>query len=254
MDSKTRFSDRVENYRKYRPSYPTQVINILKSKLELSSQHTIADVGAGTGISSRLFLENGNTVFGIEPNKAMLDAAIIDLDNYDGFYPINCPAEQIELPDDRVDFVVVGQALHWFDIEKVRMEFARILKPNGHIVILYNSWKQSSAFNQEYESLLFKYSADYKSVNHKKKEETILDELFLSEFETIKINNVQVFDYEGIRGRLLSSSYVPTSDHPNYEPLLKELRTKFDKHQVDGKINFEYDTEIIFQSLKVSER
>jgi SAM-dependent methyltransferase len=247
MDPKTRFSDRVENYRKYRPSYPAEVIDIVRSKLGLSSEHTIADVGAGTGISSKLFLENGNTVFGIEPNEAMLNAAISDLDDYDNFFPIKCSAEQIELTDDRVDFIVVGQALHWFDIEKVRKEFARILKPGGHIVILYNSWKRSSAFNQEYESLLFKYSTDYKSVNHKKKEETILDELFLGEFEIIKIDNIQVFDFEGIRGRLLSSSYVPTQEHPNYEPILKELKIKFDEHQVNGKISFEYDTEIIFK-------
>ena len=246
MDSKDRFSDRVENYRKYRPSYPAKVIDILRTRLGLSSEHTVADVGAGTGISSKLFLDNGNTVFGIEPNEAMLDAAIKDLEDYDSFFPIHSSAERMELTDNRVDFIVVGQALHWFDIEKSRAEFARILKPDGHIVILYNSWKNASPFNQGYESMLFEFGLDYKSVNHKEKEKTILYELFQKDFDIIKIDNVQIFDFEGIKGRLLSSSYVPRKGHKNYEPMLIKLKEVFEKHEVEGKIRFEYDTEIIF--------
>src|SRR5262249_43298352 len=147
-DSTTRFSDRVEDYVKYRPHYPETVIEYLRSTYGLTSGWDIADIGSGTGISTELFLRNGNRVYGIEPNREMREKAEQLLAGYaerrgaegaDGaaaegvaaagaaagggnFISIDGTAEVTGLPDDSVDMIVAGQAFHWFDPKKSRVE------------------------------------------------------------------------------------------------------------------------------------
>jgi ubiquinone/menaquinone biosynthesis C-methylase UbiE len=130
-DSTKRFSNRVENYVKYRPHYPQEIINFLSEEIGLNSEKTIADIGSGTGISAELFLENGNKVYGIEPNKEMREAAEIYLEKYKYFISVNGTAEDTLLENDSMDIVLAGQAFHWFDVEKAKKEFKRILKGRG---------------------------------------------------------------------------------------------------------------------------
>ena len=108
-NSTTRFSDRVAYYIKYRPGYPAKVITLLNREIGLSPATVIADIGSGTGISSELFLKNGNRVFGVEPNQPMREAAESRLAGYDAFISINGTAEATTLPDASVDLVTAGQ-------------------------------------------------------------------------------------------------------------------------------------------------
>jgi ubiquinone/menaquinone biosynthesis C-methylase UbiE len=244
-NSTTRFTDRVENYIKYRPSYPAAIIEYLESEGILRSDSVIADIGSGTGISAELFLKNGNIVYGVEPNDAMREAAEKLLSAYGNFRSINAAAEETTLPNNSTDLIICAQAFHWFDIPKVKIEFKRILKPHGRICLMWNERiLDGNPFLVEYEKLLLKYGTDYKNVRHENIDEKKLNEFFESGFIKKTFPNKQVFDLAGVTGRLLSSSYTPQYDSPLYEPMLAELNEIFEKNQVNGKIEFLYYTNL----------
>jgi SAM-dependent methyltransferase len=242
-----RFSARVDNYIKYRPTYPLAILSFLKEKLNFASTALIADIGSGTGISSELFLKNGNRVFGIEPNNDMRGAAENLLKDYPGFISINGTAEATGLANASIDFIVAGQAFHWFDEMKAKTEFSRILKPDGYVVLIWNSRNlDTSPFLIAYEKLLQQFSIDYREINHKNVDMQILNRFFEPGYQEVKFENNQMFDLEGLQGRLLSSSYVPMEGHENYNEMLKQLNDIFNKYQENGLVNFEYTTEVFY--------
>lgn len=241
----TRFTNRVENYIKYRPGYPEAVIDYLKFENVLKNDSIIADIGSGTGISAELFLKSGNTVYAVEPNDAMREAAEKLLAGYGNFRSINASAEHTTLPDGSVDLIVCAQAFHWFDVSKAKSEFTRILKHGGRICLMWNERiLDGNPFLIAYENLLIKYGTDYSTVRHENIDENKLKEFFANGYITRSFPNKQVFDLEGVTGRLLSSSYTPQYDSPLYEPMLAELNEIFEKNQVNGKIEFLYETNV----------
>ncbi|WP_274365846.1 class I SAM-dependent methyltransferase [Paenibacillus thermotolerans] len=246
MDSKKRFSDRVDTYVKYRPSYPEEAIDYLYAAVGFTPGSTIADIGSGTGIFSKLLLSRGSRVIAVEPNEAMREAAVRALGQSEGFEALPGSAEATRLPDQAVDFIVCAQAFHWFDRSAARLEFGRILKPGGKAVLIWNSrLTHGSPFLEEYERLLHKFGTDYGKVNHR----NITHDMLLSFFkqgtmQEARFTNRQLFDFDGLSGRLRSSSYSPTADHPSYEPMMAELRSLYDRHQQDGKVSFDYETEM----------
>ncbi|MFW9991464.1 MAG: class I SAM-dependent methyltransferase [Candidatus Odinarchaeota archaeon] len=252
MDSTKRFSDRVENYVKYRPSYPEEIIKHLQNEIGLSSL-IVADIGSGTGILSELFLKNGNKVFGIEPNREMREAAEKLLEKYPGFVSIDGTAEATTLDNQFVDVISAGQSFHWFDVDRAKKEFLRILKPGGYTVLVWNVRKtDSSPFSRNYENLLVDHATDYKKVNHRlAADEKILNRFYGHENYRKKLfDNYQVFDFEGLKGRLLSSSYSPLEGQPRYSSMMKRLEQIFAEHQVQGVVKFEYTTEIYTGQLE----
>ncbi len=204
-DVTQRFSSRVENYIKYRPGYPDEVIDTLRSECGLTSDSIIADVGSGTGILTEMFLRNGNVVYGIEPNREMREAAERLLKDYPRFHSVATRAEETTLPDHSVDFIVAGQSFHWFDREKARAEFARILRPRGWIALIWNERVTTTTpFLVAYEQLLKDYSTDYEQVDHRRIDDDVIRDFFGSDrFRLKQFKNIQVFDYEGVKGRLL---------------------------------------------------
>ncbi len=251
-DVTRRFSTRVENYIKYRPNYPPQVLETLKEWCGLTPASVIADVGSGTGILSEVFLRSGNLVYGVEPNLEMREAAERLLSDYPNFHSLDGRAEATTLPDGSVDFVTAGQAYHWFERAAARAEFARILRPGGWVALVWNLRQMSTTpFLRAYEQLLNTYGTDYADVHFKgdNAEDTLHDFYGGDGPQIVTFRNSQYFDFEGLKGRLLSSSYTPEPGHPNYEPMLKALRQMFDEHQVDGKVAFIYDTRLYFGRL-----
>jgi SAM-dependent methyltransferase len=252
-DSVTRFSNRAENYARYRPDYPAGVIDLLNSNCGLTETSVIADVGSGTGILSRLFLENGNVVFAIEPNAAMRLAAEGLLKQFEKFVSIDATAEATTLESESIDFITAAQAFHWFDRDKAKKEFARILKPGGWVVLIWNERRlDSTVFLREYENLLLSYGTDYEKVRH----ENITGEIaqfFSPEGCELKIlENAQHFNFESLKGRVLSSSYMPDQDHPNFNAMLGKLEELFNANQKDGIVSFEYETRIFYGHLSGS--
>lgn len=245
-----RFSDRVENYVKYRPSYPPEVLQLFRNKMFLQTSSVIADIGSGTGISAKIFLENGNDVFGIEPNEAMRKASEVFLEEFSAFHAVDGTAENTKLNNQSVDFIIAAQAFHWFDKEKTRTEFERILRPNGYVALIWNERQtDSNEFLREYEKFLLKFGTDYKEVRHEQVTNEIISDFFQTEFREESFLNVQTLDFTGLKGRVLSSSYMPSEIHPIYNEMEKELKDLFTRYQKNGIIKVLYDTKVFYSQF-----
>jgi SAM-dependent methyltransferase len=250
QDATARFSSRVEKYVRYRPSYPTEVLNLLRKQCGLTSDSIVADVASGTGIFTRLLLENGNRVFGVEPNPEMRRAGEEYLALHPRFTSVAGAAEATTLPDRSMDIVTAAQAAHWFDRVKARGEFVRILKPGGWAVLIWNEREtDSTPFLRDYEKLLLTYGTDYQEVRHERTTDEISGFFAPSPFQSAVLEMRQDCDYDALEGRLLSSSYIPNSDHPSYEPMLRELRRTFDKYQANGQVGLAYATRVYYGQI-----
>lgn len=245
-DPTARFSDRVDNYVRYRPNYPADVLPLLERVTGLTSDSLIADLGSGTGISAELFLRQGNTVYGVEPNDAMRHAAERLLRGYSDFHSINGRAEATTLPDASVDCVVAAQAFHWFAVAGARAEVRRILRPDGWAVLLWNTRRlDSTPFLRAYEALLQRFGTDYREIQHTNIAAPALETFFGgSHYQRHALANNQELDLDGIRGRLLSSSYVPTVGHADHAPMLAELERIVAEHGDEGRVTVAYETEV----------
>jgi SAM-dependent methyltransferase len=250
-DPTKRFSTRVENYIKYRPTYPAGVINLLREECGLNEKSVVADVGSGTGILSELLLKVGSHVIGIEPNKEMREAGDKLLSEYDRFTSIEASAEATTLPESSIDIITASQAFHWFDRALAKEEFLRILKPGGWVALIWNDRQTTTTpFLVEYEQLLQTYATDYKVVNHKELDPGAIGTFFApGGFNLKTFENRQLFDFQSLKGRLLSSSYSPEEGHPNYDIILEKLREIFEEHNIDGKVAFEYETIVYYGRL-----
>ncbi|WP_231891191.1 class I SAM-dependent methyltransferase [Arachidicoccus ginsenosidimutans] len=245
QNSTTRFSNRVDNYVKYRPGYPMEIVDFLQAEYQLSNDKTIADIGSGTGISSKLFLDNGYKVIGIEPNKEMREKSEELLHNYKNFSTVAGTAENTLLENHSVDTIIAGQAFHWFDKTVCRKEFERILQPHGSAVLIWNERLADSDFEKEYDRLIVKHSIDYVKVDHRNIDEKSIKDFFAPHTVELKIfSNRQIFDFDGLRGRLLSSSYAPSENHAGYQPMLDDLKTLFKKYQTNNRITIHYATKV----------
>jgi len=247
-----RFSDRVENYVRYRPGYPPEVLDLLRTECGLRPSHIVADIASGTGVFTRLLLENGNSVFAVEPNAAMREMGIQQLESLGSNRLVSVPgtAEETTLRSASIDFVTAAQAAHWFDLPRARAEFARILRPGGWCVLIWNERETTrTSFLRDYEQLLLTYGTDYKEVRHERTT-AMIHEFFapaLSEERVFSLR--QRFDYEGLAGRLWSSSYAPLEGHPSYAPMMQELQRIFLAHAKNDMLEFEYKTRVFYGHL-----
>ena len=251
-DPKARFSDRVDDYVKYRPHYSQDVVQALQRACGLRPEHTLADVGCGTGLLAKIFLENGNRVVGVEPNHEMRIAGESYLAAYPNFSMVDGSAEATGLADASADFVIAGQAFHWFRPDETRAEFARIVKPEGWVVLVWHDRDTTSKpFLRAYEDFVRRHSTDYEQVAHKYLASYDALQRFFApdEVKLIEQRNRQALDFDGLRGRLLSSSYVPKAGE-KHEAMMRELPHLFSSHAESGHVALEYDTKIYYGHLQ----
>ncbi len=246
-DPTRRFSSRVQDYIKYRPSYPEGVLALLIRECGLRPESQVADIGSGTGISAGLFLRMGCEVWGVEPNRDMREAAERLLADFPRFHSVDGRAEATGLADHSIDLVVAGQSFHWFDQDRARTEFQRILQPPGWVALIWNERLVSGQFLEQYEALLGRYSSDYAKVDHRAVGAPAMDRLMgEGRWRVAGFPNEQRFDLEGLLGRLHSSSYAPEPGSPHYEPMNQEIAQLFDKCQEDGTVAFLYETKMYY--------
>lgn len=249
-DPTQRFSSRVDNYVRYRPGYPAAVLALLEEQCRLTPDKVVADIASGTGLWTRLLLENGNPVLGVEPNQDMRNAGEEFLRAYPRFTSVAGAAEATTLPDRSVDVVTAAQAAHWFDRPRARREFVRILRPGGWTVLLWNErLTDSTPFLRAYEQLLVDFGTDYTEVRHERTTAEIRGFYAPSSYQEAVFKYRQEFDYEGLEGRLLSSSYTPQPGHAKNAPMLQALRRIFDQHQHGGQVHFDYNTRVFYGVL-----
>ena len=247
LDPTLRFSSRVEHYRRYRPGYPPATIDLLRDRCGLVPQAAVADLGSGTGILTALLLDRGAQVFAVEPNAAMRSAAEALLGARRGFVSVVGTAEATTLEARSVGLVVAAQAFHWFDPGGARRESLRILAPGGWAALIWNEPPEDlTAFLAEYDALLRRHAPEYVRVRGLRAREQGIGEFFGGAPTRAVFANRQIFDFEGLEGRLMSSSYAPQPGEPQNAPLLAGLRQVFERHQRGGQVVFPYRTLVFY--------
>ena len=245
-DVTERFSDRVANYVRFRPDYPAALPRWLEEHAGMAPDALIADVGAGTGITSKMLLDAGRRVVAVEPNAPMREAAVAWLGDEPGFRAVDGRAEATTLADRSVEGVIAGQAFHWFNPVATRAEFARIVRPGGFVALFWNSRRLTGTpFLEGYEKLLHDYGVDYASVAERYSDDDAMQDYFGdSMIGSASFPHGQRLDYTALEGRLLSSSYVPQAGTPTHAPMLQALRKLFDTTSTEGRVDFDYDTRV----------
>ncbi len=255
MDSTQRFGNRVDNYVKYRPHYPKEIINYFKEEMDLNASTIIADIGSGTGILTELFLQNGNKTIGIEPNEAMRLKGEEVLSSYKNFISIDATAEATTLENNIVDLIIAGQAFHWFDAEKAKKEFKRIAKAGAYAALIWNERQIVTDFEKEYDAFLLKHATDYTNIDHKNITPDKIETFFHPQKVSLKtFSNQQVFNHEELQGRLFSSSYISLEENEKYYFMLHELKQLFEKYQTNRTVKFNYITNVYWGMIKVETR
>ena len=250
-DSTQRFSNRVDNYVRYRPGYPPEVIGVLQRDTALKRDHVVADIGSGTGISTKLFLDHGNTVYGVEPNQAMRSAAEKSFAGNSRFHSVDGTAESTTLTDGNVDFVIAGQAFHWFDRPKTRRGVFANPAPGGYVVLMWNTRRTATTpFLRDYEQLICDFASDYRQVDHRHIDEAKIKSFFApSQFQYRRLDNQQTLDCAGLIGRLASSSYMPSESHPQYPIVTAAVERLFAQYAQSNQVEIEYDLELYLGQL-----
>lgn len=245
-DPTKRFTNRVDSYAKYRPGYPDAVLKLLHSKCSLTDKSVIADVGSGTGILSRMLLNDDYTVYAVEPNDAMRIFAEQEFGADKNFHSLNGTAEATGLKDSSVDLITCAQAFHWFSPQPTKAEFKRILKPGGKVALIWNNRDvEGDEFSIAYELLLQQEGTDYKRVNHQNLTEADFAAFFKNgKYSLTRFANHQDFDEDGLIGRASSSSYVPTPDTKQGQQFFQDLKVIFAAHQANGRVRVKYQTEV----------
>jgi SAM-dependent methyltransferase len=250
-DSKERFSATAGLYARWRPTYPLALGDFLLALIPPTPASgaarlpVIADLGCGTGISTRLLAAPGRRVIGIDPNADMLAEARRTTPPDAAIEYRRREAAATGLPAAGIDLVIAGQAFHWFDLGAAFAEIRRILIPGGFSAAFWNVRDEKhSPLLAEYRVLLERSSIEYDEVA--KAEPTIarilaaaaIDDLLRAEFE-----HAQELDREGFSGRVYSSSYVMHGVPPAARPAFDaELDRLFTRHARDGRVTLRYRT------------
>lgn len=245
MKNTERFSDRVNDYVNFRPSYPEEIVDILKTDCKLNNNSVIADIGSGTGKLTELLLRNELTVYAVEPNREMREAAETLFSANLHFNSVAGAAEATKLADQSTDLITVAQAFHWFDLDKARKEFERILKPAGHTALIWNERNTNLPFQKEYDQMLTEHASEYSKVNHRNiTDKDVSEFLQPGTVRNYSLPYSQKFDLAGLIGRMNSSSYTPKPETPESLALITAATELFKKHEANGKIEFSYQSRL----------
>lgn len=250
MDNTKKFDGVSDTYSRYRPGYPGELVKLLEQKAGLNRDSVIADIGSGTGKLARIFLENGNFVFCVEPNGGMRAKAAEDLAVFQNVVLVDGTAEKTTLPDKSVDYVIAGQSFHWFDPDPAGKEFNRILRANGKVILVWNNRvTEKGGFTSEYDEICMKYSNGYHGSGSRAIDDRIISDFFTGEMLFFNMKNLQKLDLEGLEGRYFSASYALDPGSEGYADLIDSFEELFRRYQVDGYVSIEYETVVYAGSV-----
>ena len=245
QDSIQRFSDRAENYDKYRPGYPHALFQFLHHVLATTPDFTIADIAAGTGIFTEQVQTWGNRVYVVEPNPYMRSMAHRRLGGCERCVFLDGTAEATGLPDGSVDLFVSAQAFHWFDLTKTRAEFERAGRNAPFVAIVWNLRNTRSAFEAGYEAFIRAYATDYLQVSQRKMGTVEVRSFFAPFRPQYRVfGHVDSLTYPQLLGRTLSYSFLPDETSPVLSEMTAALEVLFQTYQRKGKVHLSYKTRL----------
>lgn len=252
FDATQRFSERVADYRRFRPGYPGEAIDYLIERCRLRRTDPIVDVGAGTGLSSEPWLQRGFQVHAVEPNAPMREAAAAHLGSHPKLVLVDGTAEALPVRDRSAGLIAASQAFHWFELTPSRKEFRRVLKAHGHVALIWNERvDHASPFLRGLEEALQTFACDYHTINRAGRSTQRITAFFApGAVSERRFENRQAFDFDGLCGRVWSSSYAPPAEHPNHAPLRAQLRRLFERFAHDGQVHFIYRTRVFTGQLR----
>jgi len=234
MSQTDRFTGRADVYEAGRPSYPPAALDALFDGLGDPARLVVADLGAGTGISTRILAARGAQVLAVEPNAAMRAKAAPD----PRVRWIDGTAEATTLPDGSVDVAAAFQAWHWFDHAIALRELHRVVRPAGRIAVLYNERDERDPFTAALGDIFRRYATEPTEA---------LRADALARFAALPgatyhtFGNTQELDRDGIHARLASSSYVP-HEGDAAAAMHAEGDALFDRFAVDGQVRIHLAT------------
>lgn len=247
--SSGRFSGRVDDYARFRPQYPREVIAWLSAQFGLQGPQAVADIGAGTGIFTKLLLDAGHPVLAVDPNAEMRAVLMRDHGANARLTIVDGVAERTGLPDASADWITAAQAFHWFDPPVAAREFQRILKPDARgkprVALLWNNRREDGPFLAEYEQFCRDHGTDYLKIKHQNAAADGRVQGFLGPDAQLRVfTHSAVMDRAGSHGRTRSCSYIPAEGQPGYEAMRAALDALLDRHERDGVVEFVYDTHV----------
>lgn len=251
MKTETLFTGKADDYSRYRPGYPLKLIGVLENEINFDSTKDVADIASGTGMLTKLFLQNENLVFGVEPNDDMRQTAEKGLSKFYNFISVKGTAEKTNLADGSVDIITVAQAYHWFESEKTKAEFKRIIRKNGYAVLIWNILRKNyNGFHKAYVKFLEKLSPEnYLRHIEGSSEENIKSFFDGFKFSSKSIDNQQILDWKGLRGNLFSISFFP-KEEGRQKKAIDDLKKIFDDYNINEKVILEYSTKIYYGKIK----
>lgn len=233
-----KFTGKASAYEKYRPAYPKEFIDYLYKHAAFMQESIIADIGSGTGILSGQLLERGSSVIGVEPNEDMRRTAEKNLSGYSNYISIAGTDENTALSDFSIDFITVAQAFHWFDIQGFKKECRRILKPEGKVVLVWNSRVPDSKIVMENAEICQRLCPDFKGFSGGEKNDTGAFMPFFRGgiYENKNFENNLEYNLDNFIGRNLSASYAPKQEENNFNLFVSELMELYEKYEKNGKV------------------
>jgi ubiquinone/menaquinone biosynthesis C-methylase UbiE len=246
----TRFSDRAKIYSAYRPTYPLEAIKFLNDKQILTPDKKVADIGAGTGIFSKLLLDNGNEVYCVEPNTEMMQEGITYLSHYDKCKWISGTSEHSSITSGTIDVITCAQAFHWFEPISTREEFIRISKNNTHVVLIWNSRKKDeNDFTRDYNKLVKYFGKNYEKINEANSNDDAIAAFYSKKPSKAVFENNQKLSCQALLGRVFSSSYMPYEGSPNYQEAQEAFKSLFEQYNTNGIVIAPYETRVYYGEL-----
>ena len=237
------FSTKAADYAAARPRYPAAVFEHLRESRILFPAVQIADIAAGTGLFTGQLLYRGYSVTAVEPNAPMLAAADVSLGKYRKYRSIAASAEATTLADASIDLITAAQAFHWFDVEAVRREWLRVLKPDGHVVLVWNTRPLTDPLQKALDDLLGEFGGNKQAALDRQQDLSKVPSFFAEDsFEMFELAHTQQLDRDGLISLALSRSAMPDRGTPEGERAVQKLWELFDTHASNGKVSVPYRT------------
>ena len=237
------FSSKVADYAASRPDYPTALFDTLRAYCPPGPEVTVADIGAGTGLLTRGLLKVGYRVVAVEPNPTMRAAAESELGRIDGYRSVEGSAESIPLKAAAGDLVTAAQAFHWFDVDRAREEFLRVLTPLGQVALVSNDRVLADPLNAALDELSSEFGGAKRAAMLAHEDRSEVPRFFGSATPSEYFwPHEQSLGEEAMLSLVFSRSYIPDRNTRDGDQLAERVRALFSRFAESGRVVVRYRT------------